>query len=249
MKQKDQLRICTYNIHKGFSTSNRKFLLDDIRHAIRMVDSDFVFLQEVMGENHRKRGLHLRNQFEYLADSIWKHHAYGQNAIYDNGHHGNAILSKYPFVEHKNIDVSQFGVSQRGLLIGKTDNGIYLVCIHLGLFSLERQLQLQTLVKVVKKEIPKKAPLIIAGDFNDWNLGIDRKIQQELKVKEAYSTLHEKPAKTFPSKWPLLPMDRIYYRNLELVDAEVLSGKPWSRLSDHCALAAIFAVPGVKGSL
>jgi endonuclease/exonuclease/phosphatase family metal-dependent hydrolase len=248
MKQKNQLRICTYNIHKGFSTSNRKFLLHDIRHAIRMLDSDFVFLQEVMGENNGKRGNSLGNQFEYLADSIWHHHAYGQNAIYDNGHHGNAILSKYPFIEHKNIDVSQMKVSQRGLLIGKTENGIYLLCVHLGLFSLERRIQLSALIKLVKKEVPKKAPLIIAGDFNDWNLDIHRKITEQLKVKEAYSTLFEKPAKTFPSKFPLLAMDRIYYRNLELVDAEVLSGKPWSRLSDHCALAAIFAVPGVKGS-
>lgn len=237
-----QLRICSYNIHKGFSTSNRRFLLDDIRHAIRTVDSDFVFLQEVMGESHRKRSTHLQNQFEFLADSIWHHKAYGQNAIYDKGHHGNAILSKYPFIEHKNIDVSQWSMSQRGLLLGRTEIGVYLLCAHFGLLAFEREAQLKTLVKLVKKEVPAQAPLIIAGDFNDWNLDIHKKITTQLKVQEACSMAFGKPAKTFPSKFPLLPMDRIYYRNIELVDADVLSGKPWSKLSDHCALAAIFSL-------
>lgn len=241
MKKNQQFRVCSYNIHKGFSTSNRKFLLQDIRHAIRTVNSDFVFLQEVMGENQSKRGNRHRNQFEFLADSIWQHHAYGQNAIYDTGHHGNAILSKFPFVEHKNVDVSLWNFSQRGLLLGKTDNGVYLLCVHLGLLALERQTQLQSLVALVNKEIPKDAPLIIAGDFNDWSMDIDKRISKTLHVKEAYSTMYGKPARTFPSKLPILPMDRIYYRNLELVDTEVLSGKPWSKLSDHCALTAIFA--------
>ena len=239
-KQGLQLRVCSYNIHKGFSTSNRKFLLQEIRHAIRMVDADFVFLQEVMGESHRKRGQDHKNQFEFLADSIWHHKAYGQNAIYENGHHGNAILGKYPFIDYKNIDVSQWSASQRGLLLGKTDIGVYLLCAHFGLLAFEREAQLNAMVKLVKKDIPAKAPLVIAGDFNDWNLGIHQKITERLKVKEAYTTIAGKPPKTFPSKLPLLPMDRVYYRNIELVDAEVLSGKPWNTLSDHCALMAIF---------
>jgi endonuclease/exonuclease/phosphatase family metal-dependent hydrolase len=239
---KQTLRICSYNIHKGFSTSNRNFLLQDIRHAIRTINSDFVFLQEVMGQSHRKGSKHLDNQFEYLADSIWHHHAYGKNAIYDSGHHGNAILSKHPFIEQKNHNVSLWQFSQRGILMGKTDIGVYLVCVHLGLLTIERDAQVQSLIDMINNEIPSDAPLIIAGDFNDWNLKVDVHVKQALQVKDAYSTLFNKPAKTFPSKWPLLPMDRIYFRHLHLVDAEVLSGKPWNKLSDHCALAAIFEI-------
>lgn len=239
---KQQLRVCSYNIHKGFSTSNRKFLLNDIRRAIRTVNSDFVFLQEVMGQSHRKRSEHLDNQFEYLADSIWHHHAYGQNAIYDKGHHGNAILSKYPFIEQINRNVSLWQFSQRGILMGKTDIGVYLVCMHLGLFHIERDTQIKALISMVKNEIPADAPLIIAGDFNDWNLRIHNTLTQALNIKEAYSELFSSPAKTFPSKWPLLPMDRIYFRHLHLIDAEVLADKPWSKLSDHCALTATFAI-------
>ena len=44
-------------------------------------------------------------QFEFLADSIWSHYAYGKNAIYQHGHHGNAILSELPFAISNNVDV------------------------------------------------------------------------------------------------------------------------------------------------
>jgi endonuclease/exonuclease/phosphatase family metal-dependent hydrolase len=39
-------------------------------------------------------------------------------------------------------------------------------------------------------------------------------------------------------RWPLLRLDRIYYRNARLTDPQVLSTPPWSRLSDHAALTA-----------
>lgn len=235
-----QFRVCSYNIHKGFSSTNLRFLLADIRHAIRTIDSDFVFLQEVRGEDrHPDEARHL-NQFEFLADSIWHHHAYGHNAIYDTGHHGNAILSKFPFSEWKNTNVSIWSFSQRGVLLGKTEIGIFLCCLHLGLFAAERRSQLNMLVELINNNVPTDAPLIIAGDFNDWSLEIDRKIRKQLEVNEAYSEIFGKPARTFPSIFPMIPVDRIYFRNIRLVDAEVLSGNPWQKLSDHCALTAIF---------
>jgi len=76
------LRACSYNIHKGFSAANRRFLLKDIRQAIRLVNADLVFLQEVVGENVRKAGAvpnwTTDTQFEFLADTIWPHYAYGK---------------------------------------------------------------------------------------------------------------------------------------------------------------------------
>ena len=45
------LRVLSYNVHKGFCSANRQFLLEKIRQSIRVVDADVVFLQEVVGEN------------------------------------------------------------------------------------------------------------------------------------------------------------------------------------------------------
>ena len=248
------LRVCTYNIHKGFCAVNARPILQELRHAIRSVDTDLVFLQEVVGERLSEEPAALKHtdkskgqlssleypQFEYLADDVWPHHAYGCNAIYQQGHHGNAILSKNPFQSWENHDVSQWWFSQRGVLLGKLEIGVYVVCIHFGLFSGERKRQLEMLLELLANQVPEDQPLIIAGDFNDWNGSLHRMLMDRMNCCEAYSGLSGKLAKTFPARFPLFAMDRIYYRNITLLEAEVLSGSPWQRLSDHRALYASF---------
>lgn len=238
-----EFRITSYNIHKGFNTGNRRFLLDQIRHAIRVVDADMVFLQEVVGNNihyHAEQSATATSQFEYLADECWPHYAYGKNAIYEHGHHGNAILSKHPFVDWHNTDISYHPFSRRGILLGRTDSGLYTLCTHFGLLAFERGRQLKLLLKLIDEHIPPNAPMVLAGDFNDWRLYLHRRLKKK-GFNEVMCDLRGSPARTYPAAMPVLPMDRIYYRNMQLLDAEVLSGAPWHRLSDHCALTAVFA--------
>src|SRR3989338_3836062 len=115
---KHTLRVLSYNIHKGFSAGSRRFLLDAMREAIEIVHADIVLLQEVQGEHtgHLSRipAYPSAAQFEFLADRLWPHYAYGKNAVYQHGHHGNAILSKYPILFHENIDVSTNRLESRG---------------------------------------------------------------------------------------------------------------------------------------
>ncbi|MEO8390123.1 MAG: EEP domain-containing protein, partial [Polaromonas sp.] len=40
-------KVLTVNIHKGFTFFNRKFILPELREAVRSVGADVVFLQEV----------------------------------------------------------------------------------------------------------------------------------------------------------------------------------------------------------
>jgi len=245
-----QLKVLSYNIHKGFNAKNSSFVLKEIRQAIRNVGCDLVFLQEVLGEHHSHARKHQNwisgTQFEYLADSIWSHYAYGRNAIYQHGHHGNAILSKFPFSWWENTDVSRFAFSQRGLLHGIVADSVHVFCVHLGLLGVERQAQLKSLIQALEQRVPNDAPLIIAGDFNDWNLRIDRKIRRALEVKEAFYTAHGRHSRTYPAALPMLPMDRIYFRNLELISAHRQMDERHRDLSDHCAIAAEFAVPNAK---
>jgi endonuclease/exonuclease/phosphatase family metal-dependent hydrolase len=249
---KHQLRVCSYNIHKGFSAANIRPMLQNLRHAIRTIDADLVFLQEVVGKRlpasvgrsqQDKNGVFTYPQFEYLADDVWPHHAYGRNAIYQRGHHGNAILSKNAFSEWDNVDVSQWWFSQRGLLFGRLNMGVYLVCIHFGLFARERQKQLHQLLQLLDEKVPADMPLIIAGDFNDWQGKLHQQMTDQFGFKEAYSERYGAPAKTFPARFPLLTMDRIYFRNLKLADTKVLKGLQWRRLSDHQPLYAEFDLP------
>ena len=37
---------------------------------------------------------------------MWSDYAYGRNAVYPEGHHGNAVLSRFPIEHYQNLDVS-----------------------------------------------------------------------------------------------------------------------------------------------
>lgn len=237
-----RVQVCTYNIHKGFCSMNLRFILDDLRRAIRSADADVMFLQEVVGQRLDAQPIlngEPTSQFEFLADEVWDHHAYGKNAVYQDGHHGNAILSKWPLLDWDNLDVSHWWFSQRGILFGRLENGVHALCIHFGLLAHERKRQLARLRQILYEKVPGDAPLMIAGDFNDWTLELDEELKA-MGMCEALSQQLGKPAKTFPARLPLFRMDRIYFRNLELRDARVLSGEPWQRLSDHRPLFASF---------
>ena len=247
----NSLKVLTYNIHKGFSTSNLRFILHDIKDWLRQIDADVVFLQEIQGDRHisnsRFDDWHNNNQFEFLADEIWQHHAYGKNAIYKTGHHGNAILSKYPFIEWDNIDFSIMRSASRSLLHGVIkipgrSEKIHIMCVHMGLFASEREKQLSILTERINSHVASDEPLIIAGDFNDWRRRAEYFLCQELGMKEVFKTARGAYARTFPAWLPVLSMDRIYFRGFEIIECNHLYGKPWNRLSDHTPLLAELSV-------
>ncbi len=242
MNKQTTLRLCSYNIHKGFSAGNTEYLIRNIRSAVRKIDADLLFLQEVVGESkHDKHGSWMhQSQFEFLADSVWHHYAYGKNAEYDDGHHGNAILSRYPLNDTVNIDVSLIPYSRRGILCTQIHPEIYLFCIHFGLIAFERQQQLKKLIDIVNATAGQDKSVIIAGDFNDWRNSVGKRLRKAINVKDALLEKYGKLQRTFPSQRPIFPMDTIYYRGLELTEAKVLNGDPWNRLSDHCAVFAEF---------
>src|SRR3954469_6534005 len=134
------LTVMTVNIHKGFTIFNRKFILPELRDAVRKVGADVVFLQEVMGTNghHKKADGVEEPHYEFLADEIWPQYAYGRNMVYPKGHHGNAVMSKFPIVHFHNHDVSVAGPEKRGLLhcviqIPGQLQSVHAICVHLGL--------------------------------------------------------------------------------------------------------------------
>lgn len=243
------LKVLTYNIHKGFNATNLRFILHEIKNLLRHINADVIFLQEVHGErnisNNRFDDWPNNRQFEFLADQVWHHYAYGKNAIYKSGHHGNAILSKYPFINWENINVSMLRSASRSLLHGTVQvseihKKVHIICVHLGLFRHERERQLSTLAKRISSHVPSDEPLIIAGDFNDWRGRAEHYLHRDLGVKEVFKTACGEYARTFPAWMPVLSMDRIYYRGLVVINCNHLHGQPWQRLSDHIPLFAEF---------
>jgi endonuclease/exonuclease/phosphatase family metal-dependent hydrolase len=237
------LNVLTMNMHMGFGFLNKRFILPELRDAVRSVSADIVFLQEVHGE-HQDHAQNVKNwpttsQYEFLADSMWKDFAYGRNAVYPHGHHGNALLSKYPITRHENLDISILGTEERGLLHCVLDvpqvGELHAICVHLGLKEVHRQQQLKLLADLVGR-LPADAPVIVAGDFNDWRLKADG-VLTPAGLREVFVETSGAPAKSFPARFPLLRLDRIYVRNLHIRSPRVMSNRPWSHLSDHAPLA------------
>jgi len=246
-----KISVLTYNIHKGYCSGNRRFVLQAMRERIAETGADIVFLQEIHGSVSKSRRKRRRfsypdqPHFEYLADECWPHYAYGRNAIYRKGDHGNAIMSQFPFAHWENIDVSFFPRSSRSILHGIVEipslkSRLHVMCVHLGLLERERKAQLEMLTQRINEHVPSDEPMIIAGDFNDWRMRAEQHLHADLNLNELFVTMRGHHARTFPAWAPVLPVDRIYFRGLKPVDCSRFSRGHWRDLSDHAALFGTF---------
>jgi len=244
------LRVLTVNVHKGYTMLRRRFMLHELREAVRTVGSDLVFLQEVSGappaDAPARNGKHHNGvsvaHYEYLAEQIWCEHAYGRNAVIGGREHGNALLSRYPILGFTNHDVSVPGSEARGLLhcvmqIAGHARPLHGVCVHLGLRESQRDCQLERLLEMLEREVPADAPLVVAGDFNDWRGRADAALRG-CGLVEVFRLANGAHARSFPARLPLLKLDRIYVRQVRAAHPLPLPRRPWATLSDHAPLAA-----------
>ncbi len=257
-----RLRLATWNIHKGVSALGARPRVHGIKQALSGIGADIVFLQEVQGRHDLLALKHSswpnQAQHEFLAGDS-HHSAYGMNAVYDHGHHGNALLSRFAIASANNHDVSDHAFESRGILhcilrIDAVDVHCYV--IHLGLFAGSRLRQTEALIAAVETTAPADAPLLIAGDFNDWTNALSETLRERLDVTEVFDHRlpsqrfgdylrrlsgrgpRKAPARTFPAAMPVLQLDRVYVRGFDVLGAEVLHGARWARLSDHALIVA-----------
>lgn len=244
------LSIVSYNIHKGLFAGNMRMALRRMRERLHALAPDVVLVQEIVGQNeHMERWFAdwpIGTQLEFLADQMWPHTAYGRNAVYNAGHHGNAILSRFPITASENIDLSLHSIEQRGILHVQLDapnfpHPLHVCCTHLNLLHGHRKRQIATIAARINDAVPAHCPLILGGDFNDWRLWATRALHTAIGVHETHLSVHGRHARTFPGFSPLLALDRIYVRDLQVLDSQVLDSRGWRVLSDHLGLHAVVA--------
>lgn len=239
------LRVATYNIHKGVQGLGpvRRLEIHNLLHAVEQFDADIVCLQEVRAY-HRKLQNRFRHwpqagQATYLAPEGYEA-IYRTNAVTRHGEHGNALLSRWPVLGHGHQDVSDHRFEQRGLLhVAVQVDGcpVHVIVVHLGLIHASRERQIEQLRRFVEREVPSGAPLIVAGDFNDWGVRLHQPM-----AAFGLRTFEDIRLATYPSRLPLLHLDRVYVRGLRPVAAHVPHGKAWARMSDHLPLIAELAL-------
>jgi len=235
------VRVATYNIHKGVQGLGpvRRLEIHNLAHAVEQFDADIVCLQEVRSHHRKLERYFTRwpelDQAGYLSPEGYEA-VYRTNAVTRHGEHGNALLSRWPVLGVGHADVSDHRFEQRGLLhaqvlVDGTD--VHVVVVHLGLIHASRERQVQRLGQFISREVPSSAPLIVAGDFNDWSAQLIKPMAAlDLRTFEGIRL------PTYPARLPLLHLDRVFVRGLRPVSAYVPHGAAWRRMSDHLPLIA-----------
>ncbi len=237
------LRVATYNIHKGVQGigPSRRLEIHNLALAVETLDADIICLQEVRAEDRREAeyftGWPELPQADFLAPEGYEA-VYRTNAVTRHGEHGNALLSRWPIVRHQHEDMSDHRFEQRGLLhVEVLAMGVpmHVIVVHFGLIPASRLRQTDQLKRYIAREVPPGAPLLVAGDFNDWGTRVRRLLHVDaLQAFEGPRTF------TYPSRFPVAQLDHIFARGMRPLSLAAPRGRVWSRMSDHLPLIAEF---------
>jgi endonuclease/exonuclease/phosphatase family metal-dependent hydrolase len=230
-------------MHKGIGGVDRRYRLDRIVESIGHCQPDIVLLQEV--DDGVPRSRHQR-QVDVLADALgMAHRAYQRNVALQEGHYGNAIISRFPLYDVRHLEMSiplkkrrrALAVHCRLTFDGHTRT-LLVFNFHLGLAGFERSMQLRRfLASDVLKHVHRATPVIAAGDFNDLWGTLGRRLLDPAGFQPASHAI-----KTFPAFMPLRPLDRIYFRGALRLDHSFASHTVIARqASDHLPMVAEFA--------
>jgi endonuclease/exonuclease/phosphatase family metal-dependent hydrolase len=210
-----RLRVMTWNIHKGIGGVDRRYRPQRIVDVIAHYHPDVVFLQEV-DEGARRSGFH--RQVDVLGDALGlRHRIFAPNVRLrlGPGHYGNAILSRWPLFDARNVDLSIALKKRRGVLYarcrvrnGRHSRTIALYNLHLGLAAYERRLQLRRFLGSHPfAQLHHRTPLLVGGDFNDLYGSLGRRLLEPAGFRRAGVASH-----TYPAILPVRPLDALYLR-------------------------------------
>jgi endonuclease/exonuclease/phosphatase family metal-dependent hydrolase len=243
------LKVLTYNIHRAIGM-DRRFRPERVVEILAHHDADLALLQEVDEGAPRSRELDLAR--ELGREAGYPHVAAGYNVSLRKGRYGNALLSRWPLTIHRNIDLTVDGRKRRGCLhacvrIEKGHNApreLHVFNLHLGLSARERTRQIGLLTRAPEfAAIPRGAPCVVGGDFNDWRALLLPIFLEILEFKSAtqHRFGYQAAIRTYPSFSPTGALDKIYFRGpLRLLGARSCRLRVSRVASDHLPVVAEF---------
>ena len=207
------LRIVTWNIHKGIGT-DRAYRLDRIVRVLGALDADVVCLQEVDQGVPRSN---LEDQAERLAQELgYANAALGLNVKVKGGAYGNLTLARHPLEEVRNVDLTVPPKKRRSGLVTRLVHGPaggWLIAnVHLGLLHMERKIQARRLLTHLFDDRPPEQPLVIAGDWNEWTNRLVRNVMHDHGFEVARRDGRLRDERTWPSRRPMVALDKILFR-------------------------------------
>jgi endonuclease/exonuclease/phosphatase family metal-dependent hydrolase len=192
-------RVATYNIHRCVGRDRIRSPAR-IAAVLKRLNADITALQEVAFDAAVPG-----NVLDVLAESLDAEAIPGPTLLEHGGRYGNAILTRIAPVSVERRDISVPGREPRGaisIMLRVNGQAVNVVATHLGLRPGERRYQMNHLMSLIDQ--PAAAVTILLGDFNEWCSwgGV---------LRRAIHRFGRMPAPpTFPSRRPLLALDRIW---------------------------------------
>lgn len=227
-----KITVVSWNVHRCIGTDGH-YRPERIADAIREIAPDVVALQEI-DSSLRTHGE--KDQLTYIAERVGMRQIIGPTLQRDYGAYGNALLFKAPLVGAETCDLSFRKFEPRGALAAhlRFPTGVLrVVNTHLGLKYWERTFQIDRLLSdFVWRE---GVPTCLLGDFNEW-MPIS---PNALRLSRTLSSVARRP--TFPSTWPRLSLDRIFFNwPARVTESFAITRAPVRHASDHLPLVATF---------
>lgn len=230
------MRVMTWNIHGAVGRDGKEDW-GRIAAVIEAADVEVVGLQEV-----DCRRMHSDNidKLTWLGRRLGMAQVEGPARWEAGGYFGNAVLSRRPVHRARVVDVSVARREQRSVLdveVGAAPQAqvLRVLVTHFGLRARERNRQAKALLELAAEE-PEVATIVM-GDFNEW-----RPRASCVALLDSAFGRPKRTPRTFPARFPLLPLDRVWVRPLTaLSDLRRLSG-PAGLASDHLPVVVSLAL-------
>ncbi len=218
-----QLTFGSYNIHKSVGVDKQRNPMR-ILDVIDELEADIVALQEVdIRFGDRQSVLDLAD----ITSRGWQVAAVPTKPA-SLGWHGNAILVRQS-IEIVSVEAEDLPrIEPRGAVRAKLNAGGSEICVtamHLDLSGLQRKRQFAHLC--TNSRAPG-VPAVMLGDCNEWikPIGGERGLAAYWEMVA--------PGRSFPSRKPLLPLDRLMHTpHWHLDKAEVHNSVLSRQASDH----------------
>lgn len=226
-----QVKVLSFNILHG-ATTKGDFNLDVIANVIKKANADFVSLQEVDYKTNRAKKYDLATELGFRTKMA---SVFGRAMYYDGGEYGEAVLSKYTFLNTRNVALPYTkGNEPRAALevttVLRSGDTISFIGTHLDHLKedTDRVSQAIAINKVFSKN---SYPTILSGDLNDVPNSKPITILESF-WKASYNKSN--PKLTFPSDSPKSKIDYVMFypkNKWRVVSRETICDKV---ASDHC---------------
>ena len=223
-----EITVASYNIH-GCRGAGGECHPQRIADVLQEIDFGLAGLQEVNSHISAEAAM---SHLHFLSEATGAQVVAGPTIKREDSHYGNALLSRFPILEVRHLDLSLEHRESRAAIQALIDvSGKTIRCIvtHLGLRTAERSYQVRKLIEI----LDEKYQTILLGDINEW-LPLARPLWWIRKQFGKTPSL-----RTFPSRLPLLALDRIWVRPKEaLLNIAVHDSASSRKASDHLPIKA-----------